>query len=92
MQLRIVKPAREVGERGRDDPGHVLFDDAAGTGTGVKDVGLGIGNDVVDRFAMTLRDNGFGVLIGERPGRRDALARTECEVKAGDRGSCFPAR
>jgi hypothetical protein len=74
VQLRIVKPAREVGERGRDDPGHVLFDDAAGTGTGVKDVGLGIGEDVVDRFAMALRDDGFGVLVGERPGRRNALA------------------
>ena len=74
VQLRVVRSACEVGEGGGDDPGHVLFDDAAGTRAGVKDVGLGIGEDVVDRFAMALRDDGFGVLVGERPGRRNALS------------------
>ena len=66
----IVKPAREVGEQGIDDSGHVLFDDAAGTRTGVEDVALGVGEDVVDRLAVTLGDDGFRVLVGERPSRR----------------------
>ena len=50
VQLRVVSSAREVGEGGGDDPGHVLFDDAAGTRAGVEDVALGVGKDVVDRL------------------------------------------
>ena len=92
VQLGVVSPAREVGEGGGDDPGHVLFDDAAGTRAGVKDVRLGVGEDVVDRLAVTVRDDGFRVLVGERPGRRYGLARAESEVEAGDRRSYFPAR
>ena len=92
VQLGIVRPAREVGERGCDDPGDVLFDDPVLARTRVEYFLLRVGDDVVDRLSVTVRDDISRLVVGESPEDRERFRGAEAKIEAGDRGTPGPPR
>jgi hypothetical protein len=59
-----------VGEGGRDDAGHVLFNDPVLARARVEHLALRVGDHVLDSMFVTLVDDRPRLLIGERPDDR----------------------
>ncbi len=85
VELGVAGAAVEMGERRRDDPFDVLLGDPARPRTGMEHLGLRIGQDDLDGFAVTVEDDLLRFRIGQRPRHRYPFGRTEREIKTGHR-------
>ena len=84
----ITRATVVVGERCSNHPGHVLLDDTVLPRSGVEDVALRIGEDVLDGPAVALVDDCLGPLVGQGPGNRHRLRGREREIEPGN-GCCL---
>jgi hypothetical protein len=53
---------------------------------------LRVGDDVVDRLSVTVRDDISRLVVGESPEDRERFRRAEAKIEAGDRGAPGPPR
>ena len=81
VELGIAVSGIEVGEARRDDPDDVLFDAALLARAGVKDLALGVGEDLGDGLLVAPVDDFAGLLVGQGPGHRHALGGAERQVE-----------
>ena len=84
VQVRVAVAGIAMGERGRDDPGHLGLPDPLGAAAGVRHLGLEPAEGVVDGGLVRGLDLFGDRPWRDRPQRADALHRGERDVEPGD--------